>query len=331
MNGSTEQIGIILLNTGSPSTPEPDDIGAYLKEFLSDRNIIRIPRILWLPILYGIIARTRPKKTAPRYKMIWTEEGSPLLTISHKQCQLLNKRFSEAQLPFHAAVGMRYGDPSIQYAYQELKHRGCTKMLCFPLFPQNATCTIGSCKERFLQVIPRDEILGVIEGYADDPLYWKAIAHSIEDSWTWKPGSKLLFSFHSIPLSDAKAGDTYLHDTQLCTQRIAELLGLSADNWAIGYHSRFEDSRSWAGPSPKSVLKSWAEEGVTRIAMITPGFAADCLESLYDIALIEKQRFKELCASYDKQADVTYIPALNDRSDHIDLLYHEVLRATHRL
>lgn len=326
MNNTEENIGIILINTGSPASPEPRDIRAYLIEFLSDKNIIRVPHAIWLPILHGFIARTRPKKTAPRYRQIWTDKGTPLLVKSQAQRDALNHTFAEQNFPLRAEVGMRYGTPSIEDALQSLKHQGCTKFIGFPLFPQTATCTVSTCKEKFLQVVPPENVLGVIEGYAYNPLYWKAIAQSIKDTWTWKPGSKVLFSFHSVPLCDVDAGDTYLEETHNSMSQVANILGLSADDWAIAYHSRFEDSRAWAAPHPKTILASWADKGVSRIALVTPGFAADCLESLYDIASVAKHYFEERCEANKKIPDVTYIPALNSRADHIDLLFDEIVK-----
>ena len=128
---------------------------------------------------------------------------------------------------------MRYGSPSIEEAYSTLKQKGCTRFIGFPLFPQTATCTTGTCKEKFLQVVPDSEVAGFIEGYADNPLYWKSLANSISQYWSWKPGSKILFSLHSIPLSNVKAGDTYLEEAKESLAHTAELLGLSPDDWDL--------------------------------------------------------------------------------------------------
>lgn len=326
-----EQIGIVLINTGSPASPEPCDIRPYLIDFLSDKHIIRIPRPIWLPILHGIIARNRPKKTAPRYQRIWTPQGAPLLVESFAQRDALNKRFTEKGLPYWCEVGMRYGSPSIEDALSALAERGCNRFIGFPLFPQTATCTTATCKEKFLQVAPTSATTNVVEGYSSNPLYWEALSQSIADRWTWQPGSKILFSLHSIPLNDVKAGDTYLEEAEYSLTKTAELLGLSRSDWALAYHSRFEDSRAWATPHPKTVLSGWAREGIKRVALVTPGFAADCLESLYDIALVAKEFFEEQCREQGFVPEVTYIPALNHRSDHIDLLFDEIRHAGEKL
>lgn len=324
MRHEQEKIGVILISTGSPASPSPCDIRPYLIDFLSDKNIIPVPSPLWQPILRGIIARKHPRKTAPRYQKVWTPEGAPLLVETYAQRDALNKRFLQNNLPFVAEVGMRYGSPSIEDAYHTLKQQGCSRFIGFPLFPQTATCTTTTCKEKFLSIVPALEVAGVIEGYASNPLYSQALARSIAEQWTWQPGSKILFSLHSIPLSNVKAGDTYLEETKESLSKTAELLGLTASDWDIAYHSRFDNSRAWVTPSPETVLTKWAEQGTNRIALVTPGFAADCLESLYDIALVAKEHFEGCCHKHSLSPDVTYIPALNHRSDHLDLLFDEI-------
>ncbi len=332
---SEHKIGVVLINIGTPATPDPRDIKPYLIEFLSDKNVVRIPHPIWLPILHGVVARTRPKKTSPRYQRIWTDKGAPLIVESYSQRDALNKRFAANDQPFVAEVGMRYGKPSIEEALISLEKQGCTHIIGLPLFPQTAFCTVETCKEKIAKVIstwpkihPDRATLtldGVIEGYSQNPLYPKAVAQSIQDHWEWTPGSKILFSMHSIPLNDVSAGDTCLEEIQDSMQEVATLLSIPDDDWTIAYHSRFEDSRAWAAPHPKTVLADWAEQGVSRIALATPGFASDCLESLYDIAIVAKEYFEERCKERNIDADVTYVPALNSRDDHIDLLYNIIV------
>ncbi|MEF2846485.1 MAG: ferrochelatase, partial [Eggerthellaceae bacterium] len=194
----------------------------------------------------------------------------------------------------------------------------------------SATCTTHTCLEKFdaeLSHHPTLERAGSIAGYSNNPLYWRALANAISDVWHYTPGSRLLFSLHSVPLEDIKAGDTYIAEAELALGKVADLLGLAPEDWAIAYHSRFEDSRKWASPHPKTVLAQWAAEGITRVALVTPGFAADCLESLYDIAQVAKEYFEGLCVARGAQGEVTYIPALNARADHIDLLFDLITKA----
>lgn len=334
MSLQEEKIGIVLMNTGTPDSPSPSDIRPYLIEFLSDRNLIKMPPIVWQPILRLCIARTRPKKTSPRYEEIWTPEGSPLLVETQAQCAALNARFAETGLNAVAAVGMRYGNPGIAHALQQLEAAGCRTIIGFPLFPQTSFCTVKTCKEKLqaeMKAHPRLRLAGVIEGYEQNPHYVKALACSIRDAWDYQPGSKILFSFHSIPLADVEAGDAYVDQIESGMERLACELGLARNDWAIAFHSRFEDSRTWVSPHPKTQLAKWAEEGATRVAMATPGFAADCLESLYDIKHVTCKYFETLCLQHGHKAEITYIPALNHREDHITLLFETAKQAINQL
>ena len=329
-----EKIGIVLMNSGTPDSPEPRDIRPYLIEFLSDRNLIKVPPIVWQPILRLFIACTRPKKTSPRYRQIWTPEGAPLLAESLAQRDALNARFAKAGINATCEVGMRYGNPSLDCALEKLKAAGCSKVLAFPLFPQTAFTTVKTCEEyaeRRIAQQPGLTLSGTVRGYNDNPLYEKALASSISDAWDYRPGSKLLFSFHSIPLADVEAGDAYVEQIRDITKRVAGLLGIAEGDWAVAFHSRFEDSRAWVTPHPKTQLAQWAEEGATRIALVTPGFASDCLESLYDIKSVACDYFRTLCTQHGATAEVTYVPALNHREDHIDLLFDVAKEALSQL
>ncbi len=333
MTKTDEKIGIILINIGSPASPDPSDIKPYLLEFLSDRNLIKVPHVVWLPILKGIICRTRPKKTAPRYRSIWTDQGAPLMIHSCAQRDALNARFAQEGIPFVTEIGMRYGSPSIDEAMTTLEAQGCHTLIALPLFPQTAFCTVKTCKEKTLEVAPLHPAsqVQVIEGYADNPLYIQALADSIKEAWTYAPGNKLLFTFHSVPLSDIEAGDTYLEQVEKSIRDTTHLLAIPEEDWAIAYHSRFEDSRAWVAPHPKTILSQWVHEGANRVAVVTPGFAADCLESLYDVDLIEREYFAHICDARGLNPDFTYIPALNSRADHIDLLYAVIMDYYHKL
>lgn len=330
MSCTENKIGIVLMNTGTPDSPKPHDIKPYLIEFLSDRNLIKVPPVVWQPILRLCIARTRPKKTSPRYQSIWTKQGSPLLVESLAQCNALNARFAKAGINAQCAVGMRYGNPSVKSALHELEKAGCTDILAFPLFPQTAFSTVKTCKEHVkkeLEHHPALRFKGCVEGYSKSERYISALASAIRETWEYRPGSKLLFSFHSIPLGDVEAGDTYVEQIKASTQRVADALGIPQEDWAIAFHSRFEDSRAWVAPHPKTQLAKWADEGITRIALATPGFASDCLESLYDIKQVTCEYFRTLCTQRGTVAEATYIPCLNHREDHIDLLFDIAIKA----
>ena len=334
MSCAENKIGIVLMNTGTPDSPNPRDIKPYLIEFLSDRNLIKVPPFIWQPILRLCIARTRPKKTSPRYQGIWTEHGSPLLVESNAQCAALNARFANAGINAQCAVGMRYGNPSVESALCELEKAGCTAIVALPLFPQTAFSTVKTCKEHARKELARHPLLhfeACVEGYSENERYINALAASIKETWEYRPGSKLMFSFHSIPLGDVDAGDTYVEQIKASTQRVADALGIPQNDWGLAFHSRFEDSRAWVAPHPKTQLAHWAEEGATRVTLITPGFASDCLESLYDIKSLASEYFRTLCAQRGATAEVTYIPCLNHREDHIDLLFDVAKQAIEQL
>ncbi len=334
MDSQSEKIGFVLMNTGTPDSPNPGDIKPYLIEFLSDPNLIHMPRILWLPILHLFIANTRPKKTSPRYKKIWTEQGSPFIIESRLQEEGINGCFRAAGINAVAELGMRYGNPSLDTALDKLEAAGCKKIVAFPLFPQTAYCTVRSCKGKIQQVMRKHknlELVRVIEGYNQNPLYHQALAASIREAWEYKPGSKLMFSFHSIPVSDVENGDTYVQQINADLQKVTELLGIPEEDWSVAFHSRFEDPHAWVTPHPRAKLSEWAEQGVERVGILTPGFAADCLESLYDIKDVTCEYFRTLCKQHGREAEITYIPALNHREDHLNLLFEVAKQALEEL
>lgn len=315
--------GIILINTGTPRSPDPKDIKPYLIEFLSDRHIIRIPPLIWQPILRGIVVNARPKKTSKRYRVIWTEEGSPFMVTSRKQVDALSRELKARGMDVEVALGMRYGTPSIEEAFATLEDAGCHRVVAVPLFPQSTYSTTMTCAEKVRGVARDHPVItrvDIVEGYGDHPLYLSALADSIADAQVCRSGSKILFAFHSIPLADIRRGDTYQYQVEQCVSGVAAKLGLAKEDWAIGYHSRFEDSRRWLQPHPNACLDAWAAEGVGRVTVVAPGFATDCLETLFDCAIQQKARFEEACARQGVQADFVYLPALNDSAAHIALL-----------
>lgn len=321
MNAWRDNIGIVLMNSGSPASPDPRDIRPYLIEFLSDKRIVDLPSVVWQPILRGIVSRTRPKKTAPRYRSIWTPEGSPLIVTSLAQRDALNERFLSKESPFRAEIAMRYGAPSVDDAIDGLMEKGFTRIACLPLFPQTSFCTTASCLDAFgaaMERHPDASNAGALPGYAEDAGYLGALAASIRQAWDFEPGDKLLLTFHSIPLSYTEKGDTYADEAQRGMTRLAQILGLDREDWAIAYHSRFDESRAWLSPSPETVIDAWAAQGVRNVVVAAPGFSADCLESLYDLDVVLRERFMN--AARSPEASFVYVPALGARSEHIDAL-----------
>ena len=321
------RIGVILMNTGTPASPEPWDIRPYLAEFLSDRRLIKVPRPIWLPILHGIILKRRPERSAEKYRQIWTPEGSPFMINSRAQGELLQQRYTEKGSEVRVEIGERYGNPSIAHAYEKLATAGCTHIVGLPLYPQTAYTQAYTCADEVSRINrsiwPDTTSETILTGYGDQELYIRAVVKSIRDVWTRKPGSKLLFAFHSIPTKDVEQGDTYPHQVDYSVRRIVEELGLEDGEWALAYQSRFEDSRKWLSPSPHTILTQWVNEGgVTDVAVVTPGFSVDCLESLFDCNIEQREFYERLCAEKGIEGTFAYIPALNAMPEHIDLLEH---------
>ena len=327
MAPQSPRIGVILMNTGTPESPEPEDIRPYLAEFLSDRRLIKVPRPIWLPILHGIILQRRPERSAVKYRQIWTPEGSPFMINSRAQGEMLQQRYTDKGSDVLVEIGERYGYPSITHAYEKLAKAGCTHIIGLPLYPQTAYTQAYTCADEIERINrgirPDTTSETVLTGYGDQELYIQAVAKSIRDNWTYKPGSKLLFAFHSIPTKDVQQGDTYPTQVEHSIARIADELGLEDGDWALAYQSRFEDSRKWLTPNPRLFLTQWVMESeATDVAVVTPGFAADCLESLYDCDIEQRAFYERLCAEKSIEGSFTYIPALNAMPEHIDLLEH---------
>lgn len=310
------------MNTGTPASPDPRDIKPYLTEFLADPRLISMPRFVWLPILHLFVVNARPQATSKRYEAIWTDEGSPFMVNSLRQAHRTQEVLAREGLDIPVRFAARYGQPSLESVVEELQAEGCTNILVIPLYPQTAYSTTKSCRDKVLATTKRFPKLTftLVEGYADHPGYASAIAQSIKDNWSYQPGSKLLLSFHSIPLRDVRNGDTYAEQVRESVAAIMAEAEIPEEDWEISFHSRFEDSRRWLRPNPKKVLARWADEGVTRVAMVAPGFSTDCLETLLDCAIEQRDHFLDSTAKQGATAEFTYIPALNDRDDHIDLI-----------
>lgn len=315
--------GVVLMNTGSPESPTAADIRPYLKEFLSDPNLIRVPKPIWNMILNFSILPKRPQASAERYKQIWMPEGSPLMVYSRRQARRLHWELAERGVDAPVELGMRYGRVTLESAIDKLCAQGCKRIIVLPLFPQTTDSTTGTCEEKIREVsaLYPDVAIESIIGYPCDEGYLNALAQSIQDQWEYRPGSKLMFSFHSIPSADVeKRGSTYPNQCHACAELVAASLGLRPEDWFLCFQSRFEDSRKWLGPSPSRKLKQWASEGVNRVAMVTPGFATDCLETLYDCDIVLRKEFENACQAAGLEADFTLVPALSDRPDHIYMM-----------
>ena len=310
--------GILLANLGTPDAPTPGAVRRYLAEFLWDPRVVELPRPLWWLILHGIILRVRPTRSARKYQAIWTPDGSPLLAISQRQAAAIAAMLAERYLgPIQVAVGMRYGNPSIASALAELRAASVQRLLALPLYPQYSAATVASTFDavaaelRTWRWLPE---LRFITQYHDDPGYLDALAAHLRASRADQPGERLLFSFHGLPKRNLLAGDPYYCQCQKTARLIAERLGLQPDQWAVAFQSRFGRTE-WLQPYASALLADWAQAGVKSVDVACPGFAADCLETLEEIALENRRIF--LNAGGERYR---YLPALNDNPAHIAAL-----------
>lgn len=320
-------VGVLISNLGTPAAPTAAAVRRYLAEFLADRRIVERPRLLWWPILHGIILRIRPRRSAALYRKIWTAAGSPLLAISQRQAQALEKGL-RGQYPAEVTLvlGMRYGQPSVANALTALRARGVRRLLVLPLYPQYSATTTASTFDAVAAVLKTWRFLPelrLINQYHDHPGYIGSLAASVRSAWkTQPPIERLLFSFHGIPERYARAGDPYPIQCETTARLVAERLNLPANRWAIAFQSRL-GREPWLRPYTDQLLQQWGQTGVASVAVICPGFAADCLETLEEIAHTDRELF---LAAGGKA--FRYLPALNDRPEHIEALTQLMLRAT---
>ena len=320
-----ESTGVLLTNLGSPDEPTRAALRRYLAEFLADRRVIDLPRAVWLPLLHGVILNVRPQRSAKLYQRVWMAEGAPLLAIGRRQLAALDaelrRRFDP---PPPLALGMRYGNPPIRAALRSLRDRGCTRILVLPLYPQYFSGTTGSTFDALAAELTgwrRVPALRMVSDYHDDPAYVAALAQSVRRVWEREgEPERLLLSFHGIPVRYARAGDPYPRQCQRTANLLAEALGLPYERWLASFQSRFGREK-WLEPYTDVTLKAWAAAGVKSVDVVCPGFAADCLETLEEIAILNRGFF--LAAGGER---FRYIPALNDQPDHIRALADVVER-----
>jgi len=317
-------IGVLLTNLGTPEAPTRAAVRAYLKEFLWDPRVVEQPRWLWWLVLNIVILNTRPAKSAASYQKVWTEDGSPLLAIGHRQCEQLQQALlATAGDSVHVELAMRYGKPSIQSGLEALREKNCRSIIILPLYPQYSATTTASTFDAVADVLKtwrRVPELHLIDAYHKYPAYISALADSVRTYWAEHGKSeRLLMSFHGIPERYFKAGDPYPCQCRTTARLLREALGLSDDQSTIAFQSRF-GVEQWVQPYTDATLKQWGKDGVKSVDVICPGFAADCLETLEEIGSENRDYF---LASGGEQ--YRYIPALNDNDAHIDALKQIVL------
>jgi ferrochelatase len=306
--------GILLANLGTPDAPTPQAVKRYLRQFLSDIRVVDTPRLLWWPILRGVILPLRSARVAKLYQSVWMEEGSPLLVYSRQQQQALAKRLPDTPV----VLGMSYGSPSLQSAVDELLAQDVDHIVVLPLYPQYSCSTVAAVWDELARILaPKRFIPGMsfIRDYADDSDYIQALANSAKASFA-EHGEPdvLLLSYHGIPQRYGDEGDDYPQRCRDTTRELVSALGISHDKVMMTFQSRF-GREPWLAPYTDETLKMLGEKGVKHVQVMCPGFSADCLETLEEIAVQNKEFFLE--AGGEKY---TYIPALNASAEHIEMM-----------
>jgi len=320
-HGQSNKTAVLFCNLGTPDSPTPSALRKYLAQFLSDPRVVEIPRWIWLIILHGIILRTRPARSAAKYAIIWTSEGSPLKFWTQRQAQALQTKLNEgvtnSELDNKLIVrfAMRYGAPSIESELENLKDQGVTRVLILPAYPQYSATTTASLFDSVFKWGRKSRQLPefrFVNHYHDHPSYIHALAVQIQSHWTANGRSeKLLMSFHGIPERSLMLGDPYHCECHKTARLLAEELGLSKEDYIVTFQSRFGRAK-WLEPYTEPTAKALAEKGIHSLDVVCPGFTSDCLETLEEIAMEVKETFLH---AGGKQFN--YISCLNDSDQWI--------------
>lgn len=311
--------GILLINLGTPEAPTAQALRPYLKEFLWDRRVVEIPRPVWWLILNGIILNLRPRKSAEKYAAIWRPEGSPLKHFTQRQAQLLGEELARrTPTPLVVDYAMRYGQPSVQDKILEMKARGVNRLLVLPLYPQYAASSTGSALDAVWHTLLHTRNAPEIRtarNFHDHPGYIAALKQSVESDWAEHGRPEVLvMSFHGIPRRSLDLGDPYHCECQKTGRLLAEALGLAPEHYRITFQSRFGKAE-WLQPYTAQTLESLGRAKTRRVDVICPGFVADCLETLEEIAMEGKTTFLNAGGG-----EFRYLPGLNDRPQWITAL-----------
>lgn len=308
--------GVALVNLGTPASPTTGAVRRYLRQFLSDRRVVDLPRWLWLPLLHGIILRTRPRRSAALYREVWSEQGSPLLALTTALADGVRQRLANRPGgPVAVAVGMRYGAPSVATALDRLWRSGCRRIVVLPLFPQYSATTTASVFDAVGQwTAARRDVpeLRLVRGYAGHPAYLDALAATIREDReaAGSAAGRLLLSFHGIPLRYERLGDPYRRECAATAMGLAQRLELAPGRWFVAFQSRF-GREPWLRPATDQQLVRWGTAGLEGLDVACPGFAVDCLETLEEIAATGRRQFEEAGGR-----GFRYLPALNHRPQH---------------
>ena len=307
------KIGVLLTNLGTPDGPDTKSVKRYLGEFLSDRRVVEIPAIAWQPILRGIILNTRPKKSAHAYGLVWSDEGSPLAAITRRQSQALQGAFGEGVLVDYA---MRYGNPAIADRLTALKDAGCERILIAPLYPQYCAATTATANDKAFAALAGmrwQPAIRTLPPYHDDPAYIAALRTQVEmqiAALDFVPDA-VIASFHGMPKRTLQLGDPYHCHCQKTARLLGEAMGREL---VVAFQSRFGPAK-WLGPATDETLEALPAKGIRKVAVIAPGFSADCLETLEELAIRGRESFMTAGGT-----DFAYLPCLNDGAPGMAML-----------
>lgn len=318
-HGSPDRRGVLVVNLGTPDEPSTSAVRRYLAQFLWDPRVVEVPRPIWWLILNGFILRFRPSRSAEAYRKIWTDDGSPLLLYSQAIADGINDTLNADPGDEYAVeLAMSYGSPSIPDALERLYSQGVSRIVVLPLYPQYSGTTTASIFDAVTRCLSKRRYvpeLRFINQYHDAPEFIEAHAANIREYWQQHGrGDKLLFSFHGVPQATLLNGDPYHCQCQKTGRLIAEALGLSADEWQLSFQSRVGQAE-WLRPYTDETVVELGKQQLQRIDVACPGFAADCLETLEEIAMQNAEFFEEAGGG-----ELKYIPALNARDDHVRFL-----------
>jgi protoporphyrin/coproporphyrin ferrochelatase len=316
---AAERIGVLLVNTGTPDAAEPAAVRAFLARFLADPRVVELPRVLWLPLLYGAILPARPRRVARKYRRIWTASGSPLRDFSERLRAEIARAVAQRVLaPLSVELGMLYSAPDLPAALQRLRDGGVQRLLVLPLYPQYCGATTGAVHDQLSAQLRRWRTvpdLHFIADYHDHPGYIEALRASVTTHWEAHGRTPhLLMSFHGIPARYCRAGDPYRERCQATARLLADELLLREGEWSVSFQSRFGRA-AWLRPYTHAVLGGMPARGVREVTVVCPGFAVDCLETLEEIDIENRAAF--LRAGGQR---FEYVPALNAGASHAQCL-----------
>jgi ferrochelatase len=312
------KVGVLLINLGTPDAPEARAVRRYLAEFLSDPRVIEIHPLAWKPVLHGIILRTRPKRSAEAYNQIWTNEGSPLRAIAHRQAEAL--RAAMPNVSVHYA--MRYGHPGIAAALDNMMREGCARILAAPLYPQYCAATTATANDAVFGALARmrwQPALRTLPPYYDDPIHIDALAANLRRQLAaldFEP-DRLLLSFHGMPVRTLDLGDPYHCHCQKTARRLSEALGREVD---VAFQSRFGRAK-WLEPATDATLAAYPKQGVKSVAIAAPGFSADCIETLEELGIRGRKTFVQAGGEHFALLD-----CLNDSPESVGMLTKLITR-----